>query len=121
MLKSGETFDLAWPRRNSLLRPDGFIDASQKSRIPVLFICVVISRLIDEISELIPPGDPLARMSSAVLSTRHWRLDPETKVKIFAIKNVDLGTIGNTIAGALDGAGGGTLLTALLLSPPLLA
>jgi hypothetical protein len=94
---------------------------SQKSRIPVLFICVVISRLIDEISELIPPGDPLARMSSAVLSTRHWRLDPETKVKIFAIKNVDLGTIGNTIAGALDGAGGGTLLTALLLSPPLLA
>ena len=29
-------------------------------------------------------------------------------------KNVDLGTLGNTIAGALGGAGGGTLLTALL-------
>ena len=31
-----------------------------------------------------------------------------------AMKNVDLGTLGNTIAGALGGAGGGTLLTALL-------
>jgi hypothetical protein len=30
------------------------------------------------------------------------------------MKNVDLGTLGNTIAGALGGAGGGTLLTALL-------
>ena len=31
-----------------------------------------------------------------------------------SMKNVDLGTLGNTIAGALGGAGGGTLLTALL-------
>src|SRR5262249_48096679 len=31
-----------------------------------------------------------------------------------AIKNVDLGAFGNTIAGALGGAGGGTLVTALL-------
>ena len=30
------------------------------------------------------------------------------------LKNFDLGTNGNTIAGALGGAGGGTLLTALL-------
>ena len=30
------------------------------------------------------------------------------------IKNVDLGTLGNTIAGAIGGAGGGTILTALL-------
>jgi hypothetical protein len=30
------------------------------------------------------------------------------------VKNVDLGTLGNTIAGAIGGAGGGTLLTALL-------
>ena len=30
------------------------------------------------------------------------------------MKNIDLGTLGNTIAGALGGAGGGTLLTALL-------
>ena len=30
------------------------------------------------------------------------------------LKNFDLGTLGNTIAGALGGAGGGTLLTALL-------
>jgi len=30
------------------------------------------------------------------------------------VKNVDLGTVGNTIAGAVGGAGGGTLLTALL-------
>jgi hypothetical protein len=30
------------------------------------------------------------------------------------MKNLDLGTLGNTIAGALGGAGGGTLLTALL-------
>ncbi|MGA7231698.1 MAG: hypothetical protein WBX95_12310 [Xanthobacteraceae bacterium] len=30
------------------------------------------------------------------------------------LKNVDLGTLGNTIAGAIGGAGGGTLLTALL-------
>jgi hypothetical protein len=30
------------------------------------------------------------------------------------MKNVDLGTLGNTIAGAIGGAGGGTLLTALL-------
>ena len=30
------------------------------------------------------------------------------------MKNFDLGTLGNTIAGALGGAGGGTLLTALL-------
>ncbi len=30
------------------------------------------------------------------------------------MKNVDLGTLGNTIAGAVGGAGGGTLLTALL-------
>ena len=30
------------------------------------------------------------------------------------IKNVDLGALGNTIAGAIGGAGGGTLLTALL-------
>ena len=31
-----------------------------------------------------------------------------------AMKNFDLGTVGNTVAGALGGAGGGTLLTALL-------
>ncbi|MBR1121126.1 hypothetical protein JQ628_06345 [Bradyrhizobium lablabi] len=31
-----------------------------------------------------------------------------------AMKNFDLGALGNTIAGALGGAGGGTLLTALL-------
>jgi uncharacterized membrane protein YeaQ/YmgE (transglycosylase-associated protein family) len=30
------------------------------------------------------------------------------------MKNVDLGTLGNTIAGAIGGAGGGTLLTVLL-------
>jgi uncharacterized membrane protein YeaQ/YmgE (transglycosylase-associated protein family) len=30
------------------------------------------------------------------------------------MKNIDLGTLGNTIAGAIGGAGGGTLLTALL-------
>jgi hypothetical protein len=30
------------------------------------------------------------------------------------MKNLDLGTLGNTIAGALGGAGGGTLRTALL-------
>lgn len=30
------------------------------------------------------------------------------------MKNLDLGTLGNTIAGAVGGAGGGTLLTALL-------
>ena len=30
------------------------------------------------------------------------------------MKNFDLGALGNTIAGALGGAGGGTLLTALL-------
>jgi len=30
------------------------------------------------------------------------------------LKNVDLGKIGNTVVGALGGAGGGTLLTALL-------
>jgi hypothetical protein len=30
------------------------------------------------------------------------------------MKNVDLGALGNTIAGAIGGAGGGTLLTALL-------
>jgi hypothetical protein len=30
------------------------------------------------------------------------------------VKNVDLGPLGNTIAGAIGGAGGGTLLTALL-------
>ena len=30
------------------------------------------------------------------------------------MKNVDLGMLGNTIAGAIGGAGGGTLLTALL-------
>jgi uncharacterized membrane protein YeaQ/YmgE (transglycosylase-associated protein family) len=30
------------------------------------------------------------------------------------MKNLDLGTLGNTIAGAIGGAGGGTLLTALL-------
>ena len=30
------------------------------------------------------------------------------------MKNIDLGTLGNTIAGAVGGAGGGTLLTALL-------
>jgi hypothetical protein len=30
------------------------------------------------------------------------------------MKNVDLGTLGNTVAGAIGGAGGGTLLTALL-------
>ena len=34
------------------------------------------------------------------------------------LKNVDLGTIGNSIAGAIGGAGGGTLLTSLI---PLLA
>lgn len=31
-----------------------------------------------------------------------------------SMKNVDLGTLGNTIAGAIGGAGGGTILTALL-------
>jgi uncharacterized membrane protein YeaQ/YmgE (transglycosylase-associated protein family) len=31
-----------------------------------------------------------------------------------SMKNLDLGTLGNTIAGAVGGAGGGTLLTALL-------
>ena len=30
------------------------------------------------------------------------------------MKNLDLGTLGNTIAGAIGGAGGGTVLTALL-------
>jgi hypothetical protein len=30
------------------------------------------------------------------------------------MKNLDLGTFGNSIAGAIGGAGGGTLLTALL-------
>jgi hypothetical protein len=30
------------------------------------------------------------------------------------LKNANLGTFGNTVAGALGGAGGGTLLTALL-------
>jgi hypothetical protein len=30
------------------------------------------------------------------------------------MKNLDLGALGNTIAGALGGAGGGTLLTALM-------
>jgi uncharacterized membrane protein YeaQ/YmgE (transglycosylase-associated protein family) len=30
------------------------------------------------------------------------------------MKNLDLGTLGNTIAGAIGGAGGGTLFTALL-------
>ena len=30
------------------------------------------------------------------------------------MKNLDLGSLGNTIAGAIGGAGGGTLLTALL-------
>lgn len=30
------------------------------------------------------------------------------------VKNVDLGTLGNSVAGAIGGAGGGTLLTALL-------
>src|SRR5215475_3507698 len=30
------------------------------------------------------------------------------------MKNIDLGGLGNTIAGALGGAGGGTLLTAFL-------
>ena len=30
------------------------------------------------------------------------------------MKNLDLGALGNTIAGALGGAGGGTLLTSLL-------
>jgi hypothetical protein len=30
------------------------------------------------------------------------------------LKNLDLGTVGNSIAGAIGGAGGGTLLTALL-------
>ena len=30
------------------------------------------------------------------------------------MKNLDLGTVGNSIAGAIGGAGGGTLLTALL-------
>jgi hypothetical protein len=30
------------------------------------------------------------------------------------LKNLDLGTLGNTIAGAIGGAGGGTLLTTLL-------
>lgn len=34
------------------------------------------------------------------------------------LKNVDLGTMGNSIAGAIGGAGGGTLLTSLI---PLLA
>jgi hypothetical protein len=29
------------------------------------------------------------------------------------MKNINLGTLGNTIAGAIGGAGGGTLLTAL--------
>jgi hypothetical protein len=29
-------------------------------------------------------------------------------------KNLDIGTLGNTIAGAIGGAGGGTLLTSLL-------
>jgi len=31
-----------------------------------------------------------------------------------AMKNIDLDALGNTIAGAIGGAGGGTLLTALL-------
>ena len=31
-----------------------------------------------------------------------------------AMKNFDLGTLGNSIVGALGGAGGGTVLTALL-------
>ena len=31
-----------------------------------------------------------------------------------SMKNLDLGALGNTLAGALGGAGGGTLLTALL-------
>ena len=31
-----------------------------------------------------------------------------------SLKNLDLGTLGNSIAGALGGAGGGSLLTALL-------
>jgi len=31
-----------------------------------------------------------------------------------AMKNIDLGALGNSIAGAIGGAGGGTLLTALL-------
>ena len=31
-----------------------------------------------------------------------------------AMKNIDLGALGNTIAGAIGGAGGGTILTALL-------
>jgi hypothetical protein len=31
-----------------------------------------------------------------------------------SMKNLDLGTLGNSIAGAVGGAGGGTLLTALL-------
>ncbi len=30
------------------------------------------------------------------------------------MKNLDLGALGNTLAGALGGAGGGTLLTALM-------
>jgi hypothetical protein len=30
------------------------------------------------------------------------------------MKNLDLGTLGNSLAGAIGGAGGGTLLTALL-------
>ena len=30
------------------------------------------------------------------------------------MKNFDLGTLGNTVAGAIGGAGGGTLLTTLL-------
>lgn len=30
------------------------------------------------------------------------------------MKNLDLGTLGNTVAGAIGGAGGGTLLTSLL-------
>ena len=30
------------------------------------------------------------------------------------MKNFDLGTLGNSVAGAIGGAGGGTLLTALL-------
>lgn len=31
-----------------------------------------------------------------------------------AMKNLDMGALGNSIAGAIGGAGGGTLLTALL-------
>ena len=33
------------------------------------------------------------------------------------MRNIELGTLGNTIAGAIGGAGGGTLLTALLPTP----